>query len=323
MKQGNAYTELPLNDLFEDFERARILVYRPCGWERAALERRVDAGEIARPLPGLYARAAYWDGLSREEKMRHILKTEGIAHPSWTFTHASAAIVHGLAVPHALFWPVHYATRQPGGGKAAGHFAHHRFEGRTPVTVDGTKVSGVAQAVVDCARIHPFREALAIADSALHKGLAGSGDLEAVLAVQPGRRGNRAARRVVAVASPLPESGGESIVRALMMELGLPEPELQAPVEDSERPGRVWRVDFLLRPEGGAPVAFELDGLEKYRNIAMTRGEGAVSLMARERQREASITAHGIRVLRMGFRDASNPDLLLKKLARYGIVPVR
>ena len=40
-----------------------------------------------------------------------------------------------------------------------------------------------------------------------------------------------------------------------------------------------------------------------------------------ERQREAGITAHGIRVVRFGFWQAVNVGFLLRRLALYGVVP--
>lgn len=43
-------------------------------------------------------------------------------------------------------------------------------------------------------------------------------------------------------------------------------------------------------------------------------------LMA-ERQREASITAHGILVARVSAKDAGNESLMRRKLQAYGVIP--
>lgn len=320
MKRGNVNTEAPLRELFEDFERAGICDFRPSEWERKALERRVAAGEVVCPMPGMYARAAYWEPLAREEKMLHVVRTEGILHPDWVFSHATAALVHGLDVSHDLLWPIRFCS-DADSGHAPKHHVHGRGALNGVERAQGISVTTVPQTVVDCARTYPFAQALAIADSALHLGLATRDALADILADQPRRRGNKGARRVVSLADPRPESGGESMVRALMMELGLPGPELQVEVPDPENPGRAFRVDFMFRPKGELPVAFELDGLVKYRQIAAAEGKSAVRAMAEERQREAAITAHGIRVVRMGFVDAMKPAFLLRRLAVYGVVP--
>ena len=321
MRGGKSLTENALVSLFEDMERLRMCVFKPRGWECHAFERRVGAQEVVRPTTGLYARKEYWDQLSSAERALHVAKTEGVQHPSWVFTHATAALAHGLDVPEAAAWPIHYTTPLSGGGKSRENHVHHRRDVSGAVSVNDMRVTPVDRTVIDCACEYPFGLALAIADSALHLGLVTGEQLCARLDEMAGARGVSAARRVVSLADARPESGGESRVRALMMELDLPLPELQAPVPDPERPGVDYRVDFLFRPEGLAPVALELDGLKKYRDMAMTHGKTAVEVMARERQREADVTAHGIRVARMGFAQAIQPDLLLRKLAAYGVVP--
>ena len=53
----------------------------------------------------------------------------------------------------------------------------------------------------------------------------------------------------------------------------------------------------------------------------MTRGRTALQVQMEERQREAGITAHGIRVVRFGFWQAVNVGFLLRRLALYGVVP--
>lgn len=322
MKRGHELTTTLIEQAFDDFEHARMCAFKPEAWERKALEHRLRAGEIVRPLPGLYARRAYWDGLSREEKLLHAVKTEGILHPAWVFTHATAAFAHGLEASRSLLWPIHYATTRSCDGRAAPHHVHHRREDIRSVRVGGIKVTDPAQTAVDCARTLPFGEALSIADSVLHLQKAAQSDLIDLLAAQPGRRGNVRARRVIELADPRPESGGESLVRALMIELGLPAPELQVEIPDAEMPGHVHRVDFLFRPSDASPVILELDGLEKYQNAAMTGGRTAVQVMARERQREAALTARGYRVARIGFAQAMDPAFLLSRLAIYGIRPV-
>ena len=323
MKRAKAATEALLTQAFEDVEALHMCLFYSRGWERSALEHRVDAGEVVSPLPGLFARSGYWGALTREQQVMHVVKSEGAKHPSWVFSHTTAAIAHGFPVSHHRLWPIHYTTAPGGGGRARRHFAHHRSASTASELRDGIAVTSAVRTVVDCARTLPFGQALAIADAARHRGIVTERVLLDDLESRPGMRGNRQAQRVIALSSPKPESRGESLVRALVLEVGLPEPELQAPVPSLERPGRLYRVDFLFRVAEMAPVALELDGLEKYENAAMTGGRSAVRVMAAERQREAEITASGIRVARIGFTDAIRPPVLLRRLAAYGVVPER
>lgn len=317
---SKAITEAALSEALDDFERVRLCMYVPKGWEKRALETRTSSGELTKPMPGMYVRTAYWDSLDRAEKMVHVVRTAALSHSGWIVSYASAALLYGADVPHALLWPIHYTTPYSGGGRSAKYFKHHRGSADR-VSVDGIYVTSAARTVVDCAREYPFAYALAIADSFRHKGLVDDAALESELAAASGMRGIKAARSVVELSSPLPSNGGESQVRALMMELRLPIPELQAPVADLEQPGKKYYVDFMFTLEDGTKVAFELDGLQKYTDVEMTKGRYAVQVMRDERQREAAITAHGIRVVRMSFEQATDPEFLLRRLAVYGVVP--
>lgn len=323
MRYAKPGAEKSLAEIFGDFERLGICLFKVSDWERALIKPRLRSGEVLAPAPRMFVRADYWEALSRAERVMHVVKTEGVRHPTWIFTHATAAMAHGLEVPEAIFWPIHYATKRGNGNRSRAALRHHRLMELGEVELVGdVRVSGCSQTVIDCSRAYPFGQALAIADSALRLAKTSREGLRELLRAQPGRRGNRSARRVVEVASPLSESGGESIVRALMLDLGLPEPELQASVPSVLHPGRVYRVDFLFKPASASPVAFELDGLAKYQVADMTGGRSAVEIMAAERQREAEITAGGIRVVRMGFHQASDPETLLHRLAAYGVVPI-
>lgn len=318
---GWAATEAAIDLQFQKAEQQGVCLVPSSRSLRRALAARASEDMLLSPLPGMFARPAYWNALSRPEKLLLVVRTDALLHPTWVFSHATAAFVLGLDVSYNLIWPINFLTDNPGGGKHPPHHKHHRTGYNAFIEKGSIKTTDVLQTVIDCARTYPFGHALAIADSALHQGLIAKDDLEAGLAWFGGKRGIRAARRVVSLADERPDSGGESMVRALMMELSLPQPILQAPVPNLEHPELVYRVDFLFRPEGLAPVAFELDGLEKYESIQMTKGRTAVRIMAEERQREAAITASGIRVVRLGFRQAMKPRLLLAKLAAYGVVP--
>lgn len=315
------FSSAALAGFLDDAELQRILFYLPARWEERSLSVRLGTGELVRPMPGMYARSSYWAALGRREKMLHVIRTLSIRHPTWVFSHAAAALAHGLEVPFALYWPIHYVTERAGGGKSQRLMCHHRAVRCESVRADGIRVTPAAQTVVDCARTYAFRNALAQADSALRLGLTTKPALAAHLEQCQNRRNVRRVQGLLTAADPRPENGGESVVRAIMMEQGLPMPELQYPIPNPEAPRRVYRADFVFDVRGEYLVDMELDGYDKYDDPGMTRGRTALKVHMEERQREAQITAYGIRVVRFGFWQAVNVDLLLRRLALYGVVP--
>ena len=295
------------------------------GWEKRALDKRHDAGEVIKPLRGIYARREYWEQLSYLKKMLCAIKAVGVAHRGWTFSHATAAAVYGLSVSYKYLWPVHYTTSRAGGGRSPKYFKHHRhpLTSEDMACIDDIRVTSPVRTVIDCARTMPLPDALAIADSALRNGLLEKVDLKRGLAAFKGMRGIRNAREVVALADPRPESGGESILRGILYELGIPMPELQVEIPDPEHPGKFYRVDYLFTIEGAAPIALELDGFQKYEDPKLTGGKTITQVLTEERQREAAITSHGIRIARISYKQALDRDLLLRRLKIYGIEPAR
>ena len=152
-------------------------------------------------------------------------------------------------------------------------------------------------------------------------GLVGTGGLERVCALAAGRRGITTLRRVCEYVDPRAESGGESFVRAVLIELGYEIFDLQLEVPDIERPGKTRRLDIVLRRDDGRLVDLEVDGRGKYADPGMTGGREVVDIMMGERRREAGITAFDISVVRMSPGMARNEDLVRSRLAIYGVHP--
>lgn len=99
----------------------------------------------------------------------------------------------------------------------------------------------------------------------------------------------RAARGIVALASPLAESALESITRLALLDDGFPAPSLQKKVRDPGR-GKIYRVDMMW-PE--RRFILEVDGRTKY-----TDGE-----QWREKKRETRLRALGFQVERILWAD--------------------
>lgn len=308
---------------FEEAESYERCLHAPSNSERQALERRIRDGTVVKTFQGMYARRDYWNGLRYQDQVCHTIRTLAELHPRWTFSHASAALLYGLEVPREIAEPIHFKVNKACTAQATRGLVRHCVKKLIKDIELGVFATPLEQTVIECAALYPFQLALPIADSALHQGLTTKEHLTAWLNALKGRRGIRVARRVIEMADSRPDNGGESRVRALMIELGLPLPELQAPIPQPERPGHFYYVDFLFTLPNGSRVVVELDGMDKYVDPKMTGGKSIARVMAEERQREALITVYEhIHVARFSYAQAMNPDFLLRRLAQYGVVPL-
>ena len=91
----------------------------------------------------------------------------------------------------------------------------------------------------------------------MHIGACTTGELQAVIREQKGRRGIVKVRELIGYADGRAESPMESEARLVFIDGGLPIPELQYNIVDCY--GRVWRVDFAW-PQ--AMVVAEYDSVE-------------------------------------------------------------
>lgn len=306
---------------FEECERRSACLNPADENERRALSARVEKGGVVRPFPAMYARAAYWEKVERADKVRHVVRALAKTHPTWVFSHATAALMYGIDVSHKLLWPINFTTDRENSGKKSKHCKHHRLSYVPFHEKDGIKVTPPALTVCDCARTYDLPDALAIADAAVRRGIVTRYRLLDEVDAHAGWRGIKQARIVADLVDPRAQSGGESMVRALMYEFGLPQPELQRPFENPEHPGQTYYADFTFTRGDGRVVVLELDGMEKYLNENMTQGKSMAQVMAAERQREALITAHDVSVARIDFAHAMRPNDLIARLKTYGIVP--
>lgn len=317
------HMEVRLNRLFNEAENQHRLLTTSNKEEALALNLRVKNGDVIKPFRALYARKTYWESLCPPLKTQHIVRSYFLRHPDVIFSHTSAAVMHGLEVHWGILNPLHVLTKRNVVMPKGTQIVQHRSINPTGFCKDGANITSVEQTVADCAATLPLVHSLAITDSALHLGLTNKSRLNSYLESALNRRGVRIAKRVVQLADARPDNGGESYVRAVMLNCELPMPDLQVAVENPLQPGRYYYVDFMFTRNDGAKIAVELDGKEKYENPDMTNGLGFSGVIRKERRREALITSHGLQVLRLSFSEASNPEVLLKRLAMYGIEPVK
>jgi Protein of unknown function (DUF559) len=231
----------------------------------------VDRGELLRIGWGYYATADLAELIPALPAGRLLLSAAAAAAslgPGAVVSHQTAALLHGLSMLGPP--PVVLAmTRPPGAGSRSGKPGVRVHCAALPAGHVGGRlavpVTTVPRTVIDLARVLDFRAGVVVADSALQQKLTSKKELAAVLAACPRWPGIRAAAQVVKFADGLAESPLESLARVLFAERGLPPPELQVEIKDSEFIGR---VDFLWRK---FRTIAEVDGAGKYddRDLAM------------------------------------------------------
>ena len=154
---------------------------------------------------------------------------------------------------------------------------------------------------------------------------------------------------LVNYANPKSENGGESLARAVMLELGFVEPELQHEFPNPNYPQSPYRADFMWKVNGKIIVG-EFDGTDKYliedRTLPDNRSaacdlrtedfDGSVEninnfstnnlyrynrdAVRKERNRERWLMDCGVvRVVRFDYCDILNPLEFKKKLLSAGI----
>jgi hypothetical protein len=315
----SAHVEQTINARLTECEAdRRLLCLRDHSMNKAVLER-LSRGEITRVDSGMFIRTSVWDDLKPDVRCIWLARTLTSKMPCIRFCNVTAAVARGLSVSYSLLDKVHVAERRRGHDRDTSLLCRHRMGGDLWQVVDGLTVTSLERTTFDCLRTTTFRDGLAIVDSALRAGLDKSFLLE-LLGSMHHYRGLRQARITASYADAAAESGGESIARAAMIELGFAIPQLQATFTDPID-GRRRRVDFLwVRPDGSSVIG-ELDGRTKYVDPSMTGGRSVVDVLADERLREShlSLAADGAPIMRFSVGDTYNLAYFERLLTTFGV----
>lgn len=298
-------------------EREKRCLTTPDRALRRALRRRGD--KVLEPLRGVFVRRATWASLTPTDRTLWLMRAIGREHPTWRFCGASAAVAYGLPVTWGLLTHVFVdAPRAAGDRSEAGISWHHlRDEGGTAASL---RLTSLWRTVFDCLTTFPAADALAVVDRAARLSAASARQVVDYLrSAHRGTRGVREAVEVAALADGRAESGGESIARHTMHELGFVAPELQVWIEDPVEPGRWFRVDFLWMLPDGSIIIGELDGHQKTERPELMGGRSAVRVLQDERLRESHLTALRPAIVRFDYETARDPARLGPLLESYGV----
>jgi hypothetical protein len=221
-------------------------------------------------------------------------------------SHQSALVLHGLPIWGLDLSRVH-VTRVDGrsGGVVAG--VQHHLGVLTDADLgiaDGLLATSIARATLESACTASFEVAVIGVDAALRAGHLGEDEVRRLRSVMAFWPGSVAAREALRFGNGLSESVGESRLRVLMYEHGLPQPRLQT--EFYDRLGLIGRVDFDF---DGYQTVVEFDGALKY-------GGGQPEVLIREKRREDRLRARGLTVIRTDWSGFDRPAELAADMLR-------
>ncbi len=241
---------------------------------------------------GVYVDRRSWDALDEPE--RHRLRVRAVflngAQPL-VASHTSAAALHGLDLLRETTRLLHMSAPGITGGRTE-HGVKYHPAGVPPRDVVETAygwATGQARTSADVAREYGYVAGLVVADQVLRRGVP-QDELARVLADMRCWPRVTRARAALADADSGAETVGETLLRAMVLELGLGRPRTQHRVEQD---GRVALVDLRL----GCHL-FEFDGRLKYRRERpWSDGRSVEQVLWQEKRREdwlRSVTGYGV-----------------------------
>ncbi len=281
------------------------------------LRRAVGNGHLVRIRRGVYS-----DEEPDTPVERHRLLIEATAPclGDVVLSHESAAVLHGLHLPHGPgeLVQVTRTRRTPGGGQRNQVVHTHGgwLAADDIVTAEGFRVTARARTLVDVARGMSFDDAVVLLDAALrspdHPGEESAmfrAELEGEIARSRRVPGVKMARDALAFADGRSGSPLESRSRIIMWRHGLPRPVLQHVVVDDH--GHVIaRLDFAWLEE---KVYGECDGAVKYDEL-LAPGQTARQVLMAEKHRDNALADRGWRQVRWMGPDLARPKVLCGRI---------
>jgi hypothetical protein len=261
---------------------------------RQQLDVQVSKGGLVRIWYGVYARAQP-DLLGRLAALdvfmgRFAVASMGTAAALYGFDTENTTAVHVLDPGVRM--------------RSTADLVVHQRTGAPLQWVASRRATAPAWTAVEVARQLSRPRALATLDAALRSLWCTPGDLEQAVLGQRGRRGIAAVRELLPFADACSESAMESEARLVMIDHGLPVPELQFTIRALS--GQRWRVDFAW-PR--ARVAAEYESVEWHAGRAE---------MLRDKARFAGVQETGRIVVPITIDDIrQRPERLAQRIASH------
>lgn len=263
---------------------------------------------------GIYTLRAAWEALPPWDRYLVRVHAFALARPGAVFSHESAAALLGLPTfghPRAIHI---FDARRSRSVTYGDITVHTSADARSACEVAGIRFTAVEDVVVDLTRVLPPAFGLAVADAALRTFSLDGEHLLDRAAAQRNGFGLRRVQWALTHATPLAESPGESISRAVIDWCGFPMPTLQTEHHVDER---LFRSDFCWPEE---KIIGESDGWLKYSSEDPVAAAEAVRA---EKRREDALRRHGWRIARWDYAGAVGVDGLRRALSSAGLRPVR
>ncbi|HKG39950.1 MAG TPA: DUF559 domain-containing protein [Conexibacter sp.] len=271
------------------------------GLSRKVVANRVRSGHLLPLHPGVYA-----VGHARLRREGIWLAAVLAAGPGAVLSHRDAAGLHNLRPANHVQVDVTTTVHRSSGPRIRIHRTRS-LNAQDITTVRGISVTTVARTLVDLAGTVPRDHLARAVKEAELRNVFDLRAVEQTLARTRGRPGpgHRALREAIAEHAALGLSATDSALEDAFLRLvrrnGLPLPATNALLEG-------FRVDAVWRTHR---IAVELDGWASHH----TR-----HAFERDRQRDATLTAAGWRVVRFTYRQVtSRPDGVIETLRRLGL----
>lgn len=166
-------------------------------------------------------------------------------------------------------------------------------------------VTTIGRTLLDLASTLDFKAAVVAIESALRQRLITTAEFDALLEWAEGRPNVNRARKALLFADPRTESVLESVSRVTMSKLDIPMPTPQTVMIID---GVEVRLDFDWMP--GLDLVGEADGYEKYLPNGGTDRAATLKALQDEKARERRILTRRREIVRWGWREANDEQLL-------------
>lgn len=184
--------------------------------------------------------------------------------------------------------------------------------------VDGCRLTRPARTAWDLARRLPLLEAVVAVDGLARHGRFVPAELLVRRRNRPGARGCRRLDRVVDLADPRAESPQETRLRVLLMDAGLPKPEVQYKIADEH--GFILAKVDLAYP--AARLAIEYDGAVHFDRLHNQRDQDRDGLLATHGWLTVRVRADGLGKGALGTAGRIARTLAARAPGRYAGIEI-